>query len=126
MGRSGTKQFARALNRGSGGAVVEGDEDQQQFFRDLAATARQTVEEVRGFEENYFSVLQGAIFTLPWIANTSRRLQSYIEQDFHAAFEFARDLSQAKNFQEFARINTEYVQKCVELSYAQAGDFFRQ
>ena len=105
---------------------MEKNEDQRQFFRDLAATAEQTVEEVRGLEENYFSVVQGAISMMPWFADTSRRLQSYIEQDFRAAFEFARELSQAKDFQEFARINTEYVQTCLELSYAQAQDFFAE
>jgi hypothetical protein len=103
---------------------MEENEDQKQFFRDLAATAEQTVEEVRGLEENCVSAVQRAIFTFPWIANTSRRLQSYIEQNFHAAFEFTRELGQAKDFQEFARINTEYVQKCAELSYGQAMDFF--
>ncbi len=34
------------------------DKDQKQFFKDVAATAEQTVEEVRGFEENYFPIVQ--------------------------------------------------------------------
>lgn len=127
MGRSVTKQFTRAPNGGlSSGVVVEENEDQRQFFRDLVATAEQTVGEVRGLEENYYSVMQGAMSTLPWIAGTSRRLQSCVEQDFHAAFEFARELSQAKDFQDFARIHTEYVQTCLQLSCAQAQDFFAE
>jgi hypothetical protein len=34
---------------------MDEDDDQRQFFADLAATARQGVEEVRGIEENYIS-----------------------------------------------------------------------
>ena len=92
MGRSGMKRSNRVLDGGSSsGITVEENEDQRQFFRDLAATAEQTVEEVRGLEENYFSVLQGAISALPWIADRNRRLQNYIEQDFHAAFGTLRE-----------------------------------
>jgi hypothetical protein len=32
--------------------------DQELLFKDLGATAGQTVEQVRGLEENYFSVFQ--------------------------------------------------------------------
>jgi hypothetical protein len=32
--------------------MKEENEDQKQFFKDLGATAEQTVQEVRGFEEN--------------------------------------------------------------------------
>ena len=34
------------------------DADQELLFKDLGATAEQTVEQVRGLEESYFSVLQ--------------------------------------------------------------------
>ena len=44
------------------------DRDQRQFFKDLGATAEQTVEEVRGVEENYFSMMQKTMKPLPWIA----------------------------------------------------------
>ena len=102
---------------------MEENEDQRQFFRDLAATAEQTVEEVRGFEENYYSMMQGTMSALPWTANIATRLQSYVEQDFRAAFAFARQLSQAKDLQDFARIHTEYIQKCLQLLCTQAQDF---
>jgi hypothetical protein len=39
------------------------DRDQRQFFKDLGATAEQTVEEVRGAEENYFSMMQKMVYT---------------------------------------------------------------
>ena len=46
--------------------------DEEQFFKDLGATAEQTVEEVRGFEENYFSVIQSTMAALPWFAELNK------------------------------------------------------
>jgi hypothetical protein len=45
------------------------DKDQELLFKDLGATAQQTVEQVRGLEENYFSVLQKTMSGIPWIAD---------------------------------------------------------
>ena len=98
------------------------NEDQRQFFKDLGATAEQTVQEVRGFEENYYSLIQRMMIALPWLADFNKRMQSYIEQDFAVAFEFARELSQAKDMQDFVRIQTEYIQKCLQSFAAQAKD----
>jgi len=38
--------------------MQEQDEDQKQFFKDLGATAEQTMAEVRGLEENYYNLMQ--------------------------------------------------------------------
>lgn len=97
--------------------------DQKQFFKDLGATAEQTVREVRGLEEIYYSSIQRMMIALPWLTDFNNRMQSYIEQDFAAAFEFARELSQAKDMQDFARIQTAYIQKCLQSFAAQAKDF---
>ena len=99
------------------------NEDQKQFFKDLGATAEQTVEEVRGFEENYYSLIQRTLTALPSVAGYNKKLHAYVEQDFAAAFEFARELSQAKDMQDFVRIHTEYIQKCLQSFFAQARDF---
>jgi hypothetical protein len=61
-------------------AMDEEDQDQKQFFKDLSATEEQAVQEVRGFEENYYSLIQGMMPTLPWLADFNKKLQSYIEQ----------------------------------------------
>jgi hypothetical protein len=100
----------------------EENEDQKQFFKDLSATEEQVVREVRGFEENYYSLIQGMIPALPWLADFNKKLQSYIEQNFAAAYEFTRELSQAKDMQDFGRIHTAYIQKCLQLSAAQMAD----
>jgi hypothetical protein len=97
--------------------------DQKQFFKDFGATAEQTVQEVRGFEENYYSLVQQTMSALPWLADFNKKLHSYIMQNFAAAYEFSRELSQAKNAQDFIRIQTDYIQKCGHSFAAQMQDF---
>jgi hypothetical protein len=103
--------------------MEEENEDQKQFFKDLSATEEQAVQEVRGFEENYYSLVQAMMPALPWLADFNKKLQSYIEQNFAAAYEFTRELSQAKDMQDFVRIHTAYIQKCFQSSAAQMTDF---
>jgi Phasin protein len=98
-------------------------QDQGQFFKDFGATAEQTVQEVRGFEKNYYSLVQRTMPALPLLANFNKKLQSYITQNFAAAYEFTRELSQAKNMQDFIRIQTDYIQKCGHSFAAQMRDF---
>jgi Phasin protein len=93
-------------------AIVRKNEDQGQFFKDVGATAEQAVEEVRGFEENYRA----------WASSITETLHDYAEQDFSAAFAFARELSEATNFSDFARIQMEYLQNCSQLFFSQAQD----
>ncbi len=97
--------------------------DQRQFFGDLAATARQSVEQVRGVEENFYAAVHWGILPLPWLADVSERLQSYVEQHFKNGFDYALELSQAKDFQEFTLINSRCVEKSVASLLAQAKDF---
>ncbi len=98
-------------------------EDQRQFFEDLAATARQSVEQVRGVEENFYAAVHWGILPLPWLADVSERLQSYVEQHFKNGFDYALELSQAKDFQEFTLINSRCVERSVASLFAQAKDF---
>ena len=98
-------------------------DDQRQFFEDLAATARQNVEQVRGVEENLYAAVHWGILPLPWLADVSERLQGYVEQHFKNGFDYALELSQAKDFQEFMLINSRCVEKSVTSLLAQAKDF---
>jgi hypothetical protein len=94
--------------------MKEENEDQKQFFKDLGATEEQTVQEVRGFEENYYSLVQGTIIALPWAADFNKKMHSYVEQNFAAAFAFTRELSEAKDMQDVFRIQTKYIQRCLQ------------
>ncbi len=98
-------------------------EDQKQFFSDLGATAEQTVQEVRGFEENYYALIHESMRVFPWLDDFNEMLQSYIEQNLAAAYEFSRELTQAKDMQDFIRIYAAYNQKYFQSFAAQVSDF---
>jgi hypothetical protein len=103
--------------------MAEENEDEKQFFKDFSAAAEQTMEEVRGFEVNYFNLIERMMTGLPWLADYNKRMRSYVEQDFAAALEFAHELRQAKDMQDFVRIQSDYTQKCLQSSTAQMRDF---
>ena len=103
--------------------MKEQDEDQKQFLRDLGVTAEQTVQEVRGLEESYYAVIHGTMRALPWLEDFNEKLQSYIDQNFAAAYAFARELSQAKDMQDFGAIYAAYIQRCLQSFAAQMQDF---
>ena len=98
-------------------------DDQRQFFEDLAATTKQGVEQIRGIEENSYAAVRWAILPLPWLTEVSERLQNCVEQHFKNGFDYALELSQAKDFEEVALINTRCVQKSLDALLAQAADF---
>jgi hypothetical protein len=97
--------------------IMAGDKDQKQFFKD-----EQTVEEVRGFEENYFAVVQRTMMPFPWLADLSKKLQSNAEQHFAACLECSHRLSQSKDFQDFAQIQSEFFQERMWSFAKQASD----
>jgi hypothetical protein len=102
---------------------MEEEQDQQQFFKDLGATAEQTVEEVRGVEEDYFALLQNTLLAFPWIADIAAKMQNYADQNFVDALAFSRELSQAKDIQDFVRINVKFAQKSFKSVADQVEDF---
>ena len=99
------------------------EQDEQQFFKDLGATAEQTVEEVRGAEENYFVLIQRMFSAFPGVSDLNNKLQNYAEQNFAHALDFSHALSHAKDFQDFARINVEFGQKLIKSFGTQTMDF---
>jgi citrate synthase len=103
--------------------MTDADDDQRQLLKDLGATAEQTVQEVRGFEENCYALVQGTMMALPWAADFNKKIQSYAEQNFATAFAFARELSEAKDMQDVFRIYGDYNQKYLQSMAAQVRDF---
>ena len=99
--------------------------DEEQFFRDLGATAEEAMEQVRGVEKNYFSMLQNTAFAVPWIVDLSKKLQSYADRNIAAALDFSHQLSGATGFLDLARIQFEYAQKQFEI-VRRAGKGFRR
>jgi hypothetical protein len=81
----------------------------------LAATAERTAEQItkqtQGAMEYYFGWLQNAMSALPWSnTNLNRVLLRNATQNVTATFAFLRKISQAKNFQDVVKIQTEFMQ----------------
>ncbi len=115
--------FLVAKNQVAEVLMKKEDDDQKQFLKDLGATAEQTVQEVRGFEENYYTLVQGTIMALPWATDFNKKIRSYVEQNFAAAFAFARELSEADDLQDVLVIYGDYNRKCLQSITAQVRDF---
>src|SRR5215469_4221691 len=83
----------------------------ERSFESLTATAEQITKQTQGAMENYFGWLQSTMSTLPWSnTNLNRVLLSNATQNVTAAFAFMHKLSQAKDFQEVVKIQTEFMQ----------------
>jgi hypothetical protein len=83
-------------------------------FEALTTTAQQTAEQIteqtKGAMENYFSWLQKTMSAFPWSnTNLNRILLSHATQNVTATFAFVQKLSQAKNFQDVVKIQTEFM-----------------
>jgi hypothetical protein len=100
----------------SSGAVFDHSNDEaimpkaNESFQ-LAATAEQIAKQTQEVMENYFGWLQKTVSALPWSnTNLNRILLSHATQNVTATFAFVQKLSQAKNFQDVAKIQTEFME----------------
>jgi hypothetical protein len=85
-------------------AVTDSRENQE------PQTAEQITEQTKGAMENYFNWFQNAMSALPWgSTNLNRILVSHATQNVTATFAFVQKLSQAKNFQDVVKIQTEFM-----------------
>ena len=74
-------------------------------------TAKQITEQTQGAMENYFGWLQTAMSAFPWSnTNLNRILLTHTTENVTTTFAFMQKLSQAKNFQDVAKIQTEFMQ----------------
>jgi Phasin protein len=69
-----------------------------------------TVAQTRGAADDYFNFMQIAFSYYPRGTELAEKMQSYTEQNLSAAGDFVRKLSQARDFQDIIRIQTEYMQ----------------
>ena len=84
-------------------------------LEDLNAKAKQaveqTAEQTRGAVDNYFNFLQKTISSYPsGGTDLGEKLKSYAEKNTAATREFILKLSEAKDFQDVVRIQTEFLQ----------------
>jgi len=77
----------------------------------LAAPAAQAAEQITKQTQDYFGWLQETMSALPWgNTNLNRILLSNATQNITAIFAFVQKLSQAKNFEEVVKIQTEFME----------------
>jgi hypothetical protein len=84
-------------------------------FESLTGVAQQTAEQItqqtKHSMESYFSWLQNAMSAFPWSnTNLNRVLLKNATQNVTATFAFVQKLSQAKNFEEVVKIQTEFME----------------
>jgi hypothetical protein len=88
-----------------------------------SAMVMQGAEQARKAMENYLNFFQKSISASPWLeSDLNKRMKSYTEQNVAAASEFARKLTQTKDFQEFWLIQTEFMQSQMKAFSEQAKD----
>jgi len=93
-------------------------------FENLSTTMTQSLEQTRTAMEKYFDLFKINMTASPLFtaSDLTKKMQSYGEQNIAAASEFAKKLMQARDFQEFWRIQTEYVQVQLNMFGEQTKD----
>ena len=81
----------------------------------------QTVKQTEGAMDNYFNLLQQTMSATPWgKTDFGEKLKSFTEQNIAAAHHHVQKLGQARDFQDFIKIQTEYMQTQLSLFADQA------
>jgi hypothetical protein len=90
--------------------MAKDNEPLETFTATAAQTAEQMTKQTQGAMENYFGWLQKTMSTFPWSnTNLNRILLSNATQNITATFAFVQKISQAKNFEEVVKIQTEFM-----------------
>ena len=91
--------------------MAKDKEPLEAFTATAAQAAEQMTKQTQGAMENYFGWLQKTMSTFPWSnTNLNRILLSNATQNITAIFAFVQKLSQAKNFEEVVKIQTEFME----------------
>lgn len=86
-------------------------------------TVGEGIEQARTAIENYLLFFQNSMSASPWAGSTwNKKLADYAQQNLKAAFDHAQRLSQAKDFQEVAQVQTEFFQRQLKSLADQAKD----
>ena len=89
----------------------------------LSDMMTQGFEQTRKAMERYFDLFQKNIKTSPLLeTDLNKKMKTYMEQNIAAVSEFAQKASKAKDFQDFWRIQTEFMQAQWKAFNEQAKD----
>ena len=80
-------------------------------FQGMSDVVQQGFEQTRKAMENYIDLFQKS-FTAPWFASSdlNKKMQSYMEKNIATASDHAKKLTQAKDFSEFWRIQSDFME----------------
>ena len=93
----------------------------QNFNVEAKQAIEQTVKQTEGAMDNYFNLLQQTMSATSWgRTDFAEKLQSFTEQNIAAAHHHIQKLSQARDFQDFIKIQTDYMQTQLSLFADQA------
>ncbi len=77
----------------------------------LSEMMTQGLEQTRKAMESYLEFFEKNIKTTSWLdSDLNKKMKTFTEQNIAAASEFAEKASKAKDFQDFWRIQTEFMQ----------------
>jgi hypothetical protein len=78
---------------------------------DVSAMLAQSLEQARGAMENYLRFFEKSMIAMPWAkTDLNQKIMEYAENNVATAFGYAQKLSQAKDLQEVAQLQTEFFQ----------------
>ena len=77
----------------------------------LSEIMTQGYEQTRKAIESYLDFVEKNVKAAPWLdTDLTKKMKTFTEQNIAAASEFAQKASKAKDFQDFWRIQTEFMQ----------------
>ena len=77
----------------------------------LSEIMTQGYEQTRKAMESYLDFVEKNVKAAPWLdTDLTKKMKTFTEQNIAAASEFAQKASKAKDFQDFWRIQTEFMQ----------------
>ena len=96
----------------------------EQAVKQAEQVVEKTINQTRGALDNYFNFMQKAFSFYP-VGGTelAEKIKSYTEQNLASAQDFVHKLSQAKDFQDMIRIQTEFMQTQFSVFAEQAKSF---
>ena len=95
----------------------------EKVFKNMSEVAMQGAEQARKTMENYLNFFQKSMSASPWLeSDLNKKLKKYMELNIASAAEFAQKLTQAKDFQEFWQIQTEFMKVQSETLSEQVKD----
>jgi len=90
---------------------------------DASAMMAQSLEQARSAMENYLRFFEKSMVAMPWAkTDLNQKVMKYAETNVATAFGYAQKLSQAKDLQEVAQIQTEFFQTQLKSLTEQAKD----